>query len=303
MSNTNSKYDDFKRFMLDFLSGGISGAIAKTVSAPMERVKLLMQTQTENMRLNRQYNGIIDCLVRCFKEEGPLSLWRGNGVNIIRYFPTQALNFSFKERFTKLCNPYNPKTEPKNFFWGSLLAGGMAGSATICFVYPLDFARTRLGVDIGRSKEQRQFKGIKDCLLKVYKSDGFAGLYRGFGICLFGIFIYRGLYFGTYDAGKEIILKEKYKNKIIYKFLFAQIVVIYSETIAYPTDTIKRKMMMQSARGEKLYVNSIDCAIQMYKKQGITSFFVGNASNIFRSFGSSICLVLYDEIRNYSRKF
>lgn len=69
-------------------------------------------------------------------------------------------------------------------------------------VYPLDFARTRLGVDIGKSEAERQFKGLTDCLAKIFKSDGFPGLYRGFAISVFSIFIYRALYFGCYDAGK-----------------------------------------------------------------------------------------------------
>lgn len=83
---------------------------------------------------------------------------------LYRYFPTQALNFSFKESFTKIFNPFDPKTHPNKFFWGSILSGGMAGCATTLFVYPLDFARTRIGVDIGRKKEERQFKGIADCV-------------------------------------------------------------------------------------------------------------------------------------------
>ena len=61
-----------------------------------------MQTQTENLKLSRKYNGIFDCFRRCVKEDGFLSLWRGNGVNVIRYFPTQALNFSFKDYFNSL---------------------------------------------------------------------------------------------------------------------------------------------------------------------------------------------------------
>lgn len=82
---------------MDFLSGGVSGAIAKTCCAPIERVKLLMQTANMNIKLHTPYTGIIDCATRCINEDGKelvdknlgfLSLWRGNGVNVIRYFPT-----------------------------------------------------------------------------------------------------------------------------------------------------------------------------------------------------------------------
>jgi len=73
----------------------------------------------------------------------------------VRYFPTTALNFAFKDTYTRILNPYNPKTEPTKFFLGSLLAGGSAGATCLIFVYPLDFARTRLGVDVGKAESDR----------------------------------------------------------------------------------------------------------------------------------------------------
>ena len=85
--------------------GGVSAAVAKTVAAPIERVKLLIQNQDEMLksgRLSEPYKGIGDCFSRVMKEEGTGSLWRGNTANVIRYFPTQALNFAFKVCFLSL---------------------------------------------------------------------------------------------------------------------------------------------------------------------------------------------------------
>ncbi|KAL4466807.1 hypothetical protein ABPG74_010404 [Tetrahymena malaccensis] len=287
-------------FILDFLSGGVAGAFSKTIAAPLERVKLLLQTQSENQALLRPYNGIADCFQRCVKEEGIPSLWRGNMVNIIRYFPSQALNFSFKELYSKIFNFDSNQQMNKYILW-QFMAGGLAGCSSKALIYPLDFARTRLGVDIGNNKKKRQFNGIVDCLTKVYQQDGVRGLYRGLTVGLVGIFMYRSLYFGLYDWGKVVFLNQNnnIENLLIKKYLFAQCVVVFSETISYPTDTLKRKMMMQSARGQKLYKNSIDCSIQLYRQGGFKIFFSGNASNIFRSFGSSLCLVVYDEIHSF----
>lgn len=83
----------FSGFMVDFLMGGVSGAVSKTVTAPIERVKLLIQNQEEMIkagRLTKRYTGITDCFTRTIKEEGVISLWRGNNTNVIRYFPTQV---------------------------------------------------------------------------------------------------------------------------------------------------------------------------------------------------------------------
>lgn len=77
------------------------------------------------------------------------------------------------------------------------------------FVHPLDFARTRIGVDLGRSSEDRQFKGLYDCLKKTVTADGIKGLYRGLSISVPSIFMYRGLYFGIYDTGKEVFFGGK----------------------------------------------------------------------------------------------
>lgn len=140
------------KMVRDFILGGTSGAIAKTLAAPIERVKLLLQTQQNNPKLRENpYKGIGDCFSRCIKEEGALSLWRGNWANVLRYFPTQAINFSVKDAINRsLLHGVDPNTQRASYFLRSLLSGGLAGSFSLIFVYPLDFARTRLGADIGR---------------------------------------------------------------------------------------------------------------------------------------------------------
>lgn len=85
-------------FLVDFLMGGVSAAVSKTAAAPIERVKLLIQNQREMIkagRLSEPYKGISDCFTRTIKDEGVISLWRGNTANVIRYFPTQVNHFMF----------------------------------------------------------------------------------------------------------------------------------------------------------------------------------------------------------------
>jgi len=88
-------------FFLSFMLGGVSGVIAKTICAPIERVKLIMQTQDTNPQIVKKYTGMSDCFVRVAKEEGFWALWRGNWANVVRYFPTQAFNFAFKDAYQK----------------------------------------------------------------------------------------------------------------------------------------------------------------------------------------------------------
>jgi solute carrier family 25 (adenine nucleotide translocator) protein 4/5/6/31 len=198
-------------FMTDFLMGGVSATVSKTVAAPIERVKLLIQNQDEMLRFGRlshPYKGIGECFARTIKEEGVLSLWRGNLTNVIRYFPTQALNFAFKDYFKSLFGYKKDKDGYWTWFAGNLASGAAAGACSSFFVYSLDYARTRLSNDAKSTKGGggRQFNGILDVYKKTLATDGIAGLYRGFTISCAGIIVYRGLYFGLYDSLKPVVL-------------------------------------------------------------------------------------------------
>jgi len=100
-----------KNFIVDFLVGGISAAVSKTAVAPIERVKLLLQVQDANPNIpaDQRYSGIGDCFSRVMKEQGLAAFWRGNLANVIRYFPTQALNFACKDTYKQWLCPYDAK--------------------------------------------------------------------------------------------------------------------------------------------------------------------------------------------------
>jgi len=160
----------------DWAAGGTAAGISKTVVAPIERVKLLLQTQDANPKIKSgeiaRYTGIINCFSRVVAEQGFYSLWRGNLANVIRYFPTQAFNFAFKDTFKRMFPRYDPKKEFWKFFGTNLASGGLAGASSLLIVYPLDFARTRLAADVGKGSS-REFNGLVDCLRKVVGAEGF----------------------------------------------------------------------------------------------------------------------------------
>lgn len=86
-----------------------------------------------------------------------MAFWRGNGVNVIRYFPTQAFNFAFKDIYAGYFGGYDKKKNPGLFFLSNCFAGGLAGFSSMCFVYPLEFSQTRLAADIGKNAQNREF--------------------------------------------------------------------------------------------------------------------------------------------------
>ncbi|VEN43295.1 unnamed protein product [Callosobruchus maculatus] len=286
-------------FMKDFLAGGVSAAISKTVVAPIERVKLLLQLQHISKQIpeEQRYKGMVDCFLRIPKEQGVFAYWRGNTANVIRYFPTQALNFAFKDKYKQIFLSGVDKTQFWRYFVGNLASGGAAGATSSFFVYPLDFARTRLGADVGKGAAEREFSGLGDCLVRIYKSDGMIGFYRGFVCSLQGIIIYRAAYFGFYDTAKGILPDPK-NTPIIISWAIAQTVTTVSGVISYPFDTVRRRMMMQSGRpeNERVYNSTAHCWATIAKTEGPKAFFKGAFSNVLRGTGGAIVLVLYDEL-------
>merc|ERR1712213_225663 len=149
-------------------------------------------------------NGVLDCTKRVLATEGVYPFWRGNLANVLRYFPTQALNFAFKDTIKAAFA--TPKSAPQwQKFTTNIASGGFAGSLSLTVVYSLDFARTRLANDAKGKDGKRQFNGLIDVYKKTLASDGISGLYRGFVISAVGIFIYRGLYFGMFDSVKPLL--------------------------------------------------------------------------------------------------
>jgi solute carrier family 25 (adenine nucleotide translocator) protein 4/5/6/31 len=285
----------------DFLLGGCAAAVSKTAAAPIERVKLLIQNQDEMLksgRLDRPYKGAMDCFRRVAADEGVGSMWRGNLANVIRYFPTQALNFAFKDKIKAM---FNQKKEDGYAMWfaANMASGGLAGAISLCFVYSLDYARTRLANDNKSAKSggARQFNGLVDVYRKTWASDGIAGLYRGFAISCVGIIVYRGCYFGFYDSLKPMLGKDL-SNNFLATFLLGWVVTIAAGLASYPLDTVRRRMMMTSGEAVK-YKSSLDCAAQVMKNEGVGSFFKGAGANIIRGVAGAGVLAGFDKVKEY----
>ncbi|KAJ1673356.1 ADP/ATP carrier protein, partial [Spiromyces aspiralis] len=243
--------------------------------------------------------GIFDAFRRIPSEQGVVSFWRGNLSNVIRYFPTQALNFAFKDKYKAMFPKYNPSTDFWRFFGANMASGGLAGATSLLFVYPLDFARTRMAVDVGTGAN-RQFTGLGNCISTIYKADGMRGLYQGFAISVAGIIVYRAAYFGGYDTLKQMIYRDKSRKPGFFmSWLVAQTVTVGAGLMSYPFDTIRRRMMMQAGRGEVLYRNSWDCFKKLYAESGYHAFFHGGLSNIIRGTGGALVLVFYDQLKAF----
>ncbi|GBG66850.1 hypothetical protein CBR_g70727 [Chara braunii] len=320
-------------FPRDLLAGAILGGISHTIVAPVERAKLLLQTQNSNLRVLQggkgQYSGMVDCILRVTKEEGFLSLWRGNGSGVLRYYPSLAFNFAFKDLYRGLLVPdYDPS---KSSFWkfclGNLVAGAAAGSTSLLLLYPLDIAHTRLAADTAdlRHGGRREFNGLSHFLRTIYRKEGIKGLYRGFPASIHGIIVHRAVYFGGFDTVKGVLAGEKralghgggagkgvsaggplgnLRDDFPFwqKWAIAQVVTTAAGLVAYPFDTVRHRMMMQSGANEVQYSSTLECWRTIARREGYSGFFKGAFSNMVRGTGAALILVLYDELKQFMQE-
>ncbi|KAG4144536.1 hypothetical protein ERO13_D05G043100v2 [Gossypium hirsutum] len=266
LRSSSGAYKWLASFHRDLMAGAVMGGVVHTIVAPIERAKLLLQTQESNLAIvagrRRKFKGMFDCIFRTVREEGTLSLWRGNGSSVLRYYPSVALNFSLKDLYRNILR--NGCFQDGHVFSGAsanFIAGAAAGCTTLIIIYPLDIAHTRLAADIGRT-DVRQFRG--------------------------------------FDTMKEI-LSEKSRNELALwkRWVVAQAVTTSAGLLSYPLDTVRRRMMMQSGLEKPMYHSTLNCWRTIYRTEGVTSFYRGAVSNVFRSTGTAAILVLYDEVKKF----
>jgi len=287
----------------DFLLGGSIGAVAKTIMAPVERVKLLMQTQHSNPDVVSgkvvPYKSIPDCFSRVNSEQGFISFWRGNLVNCLRYAPQQGSALAFNDYLNKLFPDYDPRTD----FWKSittkLFNGGLSGAIANTICYPFDFARTRLASDLKQGGGQ--FKGITDCIVTTVKQQGITGLYTGWSVTVVGAFVYRAGQLGLFKQIQDLNPYKKDKGYI--GAISAFIAVTTARTVImpfnYPFDTVRRRMMLESEKpvSVRLYKGSFDCFFKIFKKEGASGMYKGMVPELFRGLGGSVVIVCFERIK------
>ncbi|KAK6164157.1 hypothetical protein DH2020_001021 [Rehmannia glutinosa] len=238
----------FASFAIDFLMGGVSAAVSKTAAAPIERVKLLIQNQDEMIkagRLSEPYKGIGDCFKRTIQEEGFGSLWRGNTANVIH-------SSTLRRTVTATGN-------------GSLATLHLVVLLVLllCSSFTHWITLTRLANDAKAAKKggERQFNGLIDVYRKTLKSDGIAGLYRGFNISCVGIIVYRGLYFGMYDSLKPVLLTGSMQDSFFASFALGWLITNGAGLASYPIDTVRRRMMMTSGEAAEINMAHIESCL------------------------------------------
>ena len=279
-----------------FVAGGISGAVAKTVTAPLEAIKLKLQYTEDDDE------GALDCARRILEREGWRGFYRGNLANVLRYFPTQAFNFAFKDKIKRLMPKVDRKKHPWRAFAVNIVSGGIAGAGSLVLVYPLDTARTQLIIctnDDGSPKYANMVDFFRDWNGDVRK------LYEGYVVSVAGIIPFRAIYFIVNDTLRAILpwIRDEGLKGLVSKFTCAQCAALCAAYASYPFDTVRRRLQVDAQRplGERRYKGNLDCLKKVYRVEGVRALFRGAGYNAVRTVTSALALVAYGELKKRKR--
>lgn len=289
--------------MVSLAAGGSAGAISRTLMSPLERAKVVLQTQEISLvPVEQRYKGIVDCLVRIPREQGFLAYWRGNGVNVARMIPNSAIKYTTYDTYKRWAFPDGEsKYQGWDLYLRKMACGALSGVSTIVPIYPMDLARTRLTVDVA---PVRRYRGLFDCLSKTYGSNGLRGLYQGLGISLAGIVPYLAISLSLYDTLKDAV--HRIENPALRAraespfglFLMGSFSALLSQTMAYPMDTVRRHLQVSGGIGQARYNGTLDCIRTILRTSGVPGFYRGVLANGVRAAPQTgIEFMIYDLVR------
>lgn len=285
------------------MCGGIAGMIAKTVTNPLERIKMLSQTGEHGLS-NTRKQSIMSLYRNIIRNEGVLGLWAGNGANLLRVFPAKAVVFSCNDAYRNILRKYTAKTSITTTTSSNttnqqplpghleFLAGGLAGMTATTVTYPLDLARGRISGKLkGKDTSTRHYKGIINTIVITMREEGFKALYKGVTPTVLGAMPYEGIKFGTVGILEKTFPwkatfnehGESNKPSVFRKVAFGAAGGIMAGLITYPNDTVRRMLQLQGSRGTtETYSGYWDCVRKVCKKHGVGRLYHGVGINIIR---------------------
>ncbi|KAL9336901.1 hypothetical protein Peur_071389 [Populus x canadensis] len=267
-----------------FAAGAVAGAAAKTVTAPLDRIKLLMQIHgvRAGQESAKKAIGFIEAIVMIGKEEGIKGYWKGNLPQVIRIIPYSAVQLFAYETYKNL---FKGKDGELSVI-GRLAAGACAGMTSTFVTYPLDVLRLRLAVEPG-------YRTMSEIALTMLREEGVASFYYGLGPSLLGIAPYIAVNFCIFDLVKKS-LPEKYQQKTQSSLLTAVVSAAVATLTCYPLDTVRRQMQMKGTP----YKSVLDAIPGIVQRDGVIGLYRGFVPNALKTLpNSSIRLTTFDIVK------
>ncbi|PVD34081.1 hypothetical protein C0Q70_05343 [Pomacea canaliculata] len=257
----NEKVPTHSKILTSLVAGALAGSVAKTVIAPLDRTKINFQVANKPFSFGKA----LSFLYKSAKNEGILSLWRGNSATMARIVPYAAIQYAAHEQFKIMLNPSKTKKHlpPARRF----LAGSLAGVTSVACTYPLDLVRARMAVTA-----RDRYHNIVEVFLKIYREEGPRTMYRGFTPTMLGSIPYSGTSFFTYESLKKFHA-ETFKGRDpnpVERLIFGACAGLLGQSASYPLDIVRRRMQTAGVMGHAQdYTSIIGTARQIVAEEGV----------------------------------
>ncbi|EPX74773.1 coenzyme A/diphosphate transporter [Schizosaccharomyces octosporus yFS286] len=280
-ANESPKF--LKSVLVSVLSGGTGASLSRTVTSPLERMKIIFQVQSNN-----EYNSIFSTVSKIWKREGILGFFRGNGTNCLRAFPYGAVQFATYSGLKQLTLQTSSRNDLNNY--ERLVFGAISGVSSVVSTYPLDIARTRLSIQTAGLVKVSMNDGcnthsanLMSTLRTIYRNEGgIAALYSGLPATLLNVVPYVSIVFFTYEWCKEYFFSGRDLN-VLEKLSLGGFSGFVAQTFAFPADVLRRRFQVNRIPGIGYHYTSIpDAIVKIYSKEGLFGFFRGYFSNLLK---------------------
>lgn len=287
-----------KQAAIQSLAGGGAGFIEVCIMHPMDIVKTRFQLQVKTKINNpHYYNGIRDCMIKIYKNEGLGAFWKGIVPPILAETPKRAVKFFTFEQYKKLFLFGSNTPTPLTYSFAGLCAGITEG----ILVNPFEVVKIKLQSNREKMKyTPSTFNVTKEIINK--HGIGFNGLNKGLSATMIRNGIFNCFYFGFYHSVKGYI---PINNDPLLEFLTKVGLGFTAGTTAsclnIPFDVAKSRI--QGPQNDVKYNGTINTMIIIYKNEGPMALYKGLLPKIVRlGPGGAIMLVVYDYTYVYLTK-
>ncbi|XP_036199308.1 calcium-binding mitochondrial carrier protein SCaMC-1 [Myotis myotis] len=271
------------------LAGGIAGAVSRTSTAPLDRLKVMMQVHGSKSDKMDIYGG----LRQMVKEGGIRSLWRGNGTNVLKIAPETALKFSAYEQYKKMLTWEGQKLGTFERF----VSGSMAGATAQTVIYPMEVLKTRLAV--GRTG---QYSGLFDCAKKILKHEGMGAFFKGYIPNILGIIPYAGIDLAVYELLKSHWLdhfaKDTVNPGVAVLLGCGALSSTCGQLASYPLSLVRTRMQAQAMIEGSPQLNMVGLFRRIISKEGVPGLYRGITPNFMKVLPAvGISYVVYENMK------
>ncbi|KAK1896495.1 Calcium-binding mitochondrial carrier protein SCaMC-1 [Dissostichus eleginoides] len=271
-------------------AGAMAGAVSRTGTAPLDRMKVFMQVHSTKSNKISLVGGFKQML----KEGGVASLWRGNGINVLKIAPETAIKFMAYEKFKKMLSSEPGKVKTHERF----MAGSLAGATAQTVIYPMEVMKTRLTL-----RKTGQYTGMLDCAKKILKKEGVKAFYKGYVPNLIGIIPYAGIDLAVYESLKNFWLARYAKDSanpgILVLLGCGTLSSTCGQLASYPLALIRTRMQAQASLegSEQMPMNLM--VKKILQKEGFFGLYRGILPNFMKVIPAvSISYVVYEHMKS-----